>query len=69
MLQNKTTALSGAFSLMIEGVARSNIEDSIFQNEVFDLWADNGGLVAVRDSDHAEASPAQFMSLLSYLVK
>ena len=53
MLQNKTTALSGAFSLMIEGVARSNIEDPTFQNEVYDLWTDNGGLVAVCDSDFA----------------
>ena len=29
-------ALNGAFSLMIEGVARRNIEDSAFQNEVYD---------------------------------
>ena len=36
MLQHKTTVLNGAFSLMIEGVARSNIEDSAFQNEVYD---------------------------------
>ena len=29
-------ALNGTFSLMIEGVAHSNIEDSAFQNEVYD---------------------------------
>jgi len=29
-------ALNGAFSLMIEDVARSNTEDSAFQNEVYD---------------------------------
>ena len=62
MLQHKMMALNGAFSLMIEGVARSNIEDLAFQREVYDHWTDNGGLVAVRDSDFAEASPAQFMT-------
>ena len=36
MLQHKMMALNGALSLMIEGVARSNIEDSAFQNEVYD---------------------------------
>lgn len=36
MLQHKMMALNGTFSLMIEGVARSNIEDSAFQNEVYD---------------------------------
>ena len=61
-MQHKTTALNGAFGLMIEGVTRSDIEDSTFQNEVHDLWTDNGGLVAVRGADLAEASPAQFMT-------
>ena len=68
-MQHKTTALNGAFGLMIEGVTRSDIEDSTFQNEVYDLWTDNGGLVAVRGADLAEASPAQFMTLSSYLVR
>ena len=36
MLQYKMMALNGAFSLMSEGVARSKIEDSVFQNEVYD---------------------------------
>ncbi len=61
-MQQKTTVLNADFGLMIEGVSRADLEDSVFQNEVYDLWTDNGGLVAVRGAELAETSPAQFMT-------
>ena len=47
-MQHKTTALNGDFGLMIDGVFRADLEDAVFQREAYDLWTDNGGLVAVR---------------------
>ena len=61
-MQHKTTALNGDFGLMIDGVTRADLEDAVFQREAYDLWTDNGGLVAVRGADLAETSPAQFMT-------
>ena len=61
-MQHKTTALNGDFGLMIEGVTRADLEDTAFQSEAYDLWTDNGGLIAVRGDDLAEASPEQFMA-------
>ena len=61
-MQHKTTALNGDFGLMIDGVTRADLEDAVFQRETYDHWTGNGGLVAVRGSDLAETSPAQFMT-------
>ena len=61
-MQHKTIALNGDFGLMIDGVTRADLEDAVFQRETYDLWTGNGGLVAVRGSDLAETSPAQFMT-------
>lgn len=60
-MKHKTSALNGAFGLMIEDVTRSDLEDTGFQREAYDLWTEHGGLIAVRGDDLAETSPEQLM--------
>ena len=62
-MHHKTSALNGDFGLMIEGVTRNDLEASSFQAEVYDLWTQHGGLIAVRGKDLLETSPEQLITL------
>lgn len=61
-MQHKISPLNGKFGLMIEGVTRDDLADPAFQREAYDLWTDNGGLIAVRGEDLAETSPAEMIA-------
>jgi taurine dioxygenase len=61
-MQHKTSALNGDFGLVIEGVTRNDLEASSFQEEVYDLWTQHGGLIAVRGKDLLETSPEQLIT-------
>ena len=62
-MQHKTAGLNGDFGLMIDGVSRADLEDAVFQREAYDLWTDNGGLVALRGADLAETSAMAYEAM------
>ena len=61
-MQHKISPLNGKFGLMIGDVTRADLGDPDFQREAYDLWTDNGGLIAVRGEDLAETSPEEMMA-------
>lgn len=58
-MEHSTKKLNGDFGIVIEGVTRSDLADENFRREAYDLWVENGGLLAVRGGDLADSTPEE----------
>ncbi len=60
-MKHPTTPLNGDFGLSIDEVMPDDLADPDFQAKALELWAQHGGLLAVRGAALADLSPDQLL--------
>ena len=61
-MQMQPESLNGEFGGLLDGVSRADLYDPQFQTQAVALWAERGGLLALRGSELANLSPEEFIA-------
>lgn len=61
-MQMQRESLNGEFGVLLSGVSRADLQDAQFQAEALSLWAEHGGLLAVRGGELADLAAEEFIA-------